>query len=63
MTTRKAVAQIPVESREEADLIVTGLEDDSVRAFVKVMGALLPLEPRAQERVLRFVTDHFGLRT
>lgn len=48
---------IEVENRKEADLIKRGLADPEVRAFVKVVGALLPLSERARVRVLRFVAD------
>lgn len=48
---------VEVENRKEANLIKRGLGDPEVRAFVKVMGALLPLSERARARVLRFVAD------
>jgi len=48
---------IDVESRREADLIKTALNDPITRAFVQVMGALLPLSHRDQIRVLNFVSD------
>jgi predicted nuclease of restriction endonuclease-like RecB superfamily len=60
---RTKAVQIQVDDPRDVELIVTGLEDDAVRAFVKVMGALLPLNPQERERVLRFVADHFGLRS
>jgi hypothetical protein len=50
-------ATIEVESRREADMIRTGLDDPAIRAFVIVAGALLPLSPRSRERVLTFVKD------
>lgn len=49
-------AYIEVENRKEANLIKLGLAEP-VRAFVKVVGALLPLSERARGRVLRFVAD------
>jgi len=59
-------ARIAVASRREGEQIRAGLADPTVRAFVKVMGALAPLpSDRARARVLRFVADHFdeGPRT
>lgn len=50
-------ASIEVESRKEADLIKTALDDPTTRAFVQVVGALLPLSQRARARVLGFVKD------
>jgi hypothetical protein len=48
---------IEVKDRKEADLIKTALDDPATRAFVQVVGALLPLSPRAQQRVMNFVSD------
>lgn len=50
-------ATIDVESRKEADLIKTALDDPTTRAIVQILGALLPLSPRARTRVMQFVTD------
>jgi hypothetical protein len=50
-------ATIEVKDRKEADLIKTALDDPATRAFVQVVGALLPLSPRARQRVMNFVTD------
>lgn len=50
-------ATIDVESRKEADLIKTALDDPQTRAFVQVVGALLPLSERARARVMQFVSD------
>lgn len=50
-------ANIEVSDRKEADAIRTGLDDPAVRAFVVVMGILLPLSERARRRVLTYVTD------
>jgi len=51
-------SRILVENRQEADLLRGGLEDRTVRAFVKVMGALgrLPSDA-ARRRVLTYVAD------
>ena len=48
---------IEVKDRKEADLIKTALGDPATRAFVQVVGALLPLSPRARQRVMNFVAD------
>lgn len=50
-------ATIEVKDRKEADLIKAALDDPTTRAFVQVVGALLPLSPRARQRVMAFVTD------
>lgn len=50
-------ATIEVKDRKEADAIKTALEDQTTRAFVVVVGTLLPLSPRARKRVMDFVTD------
>jgi hypothetical protein len=46
---------IEVKDRKEADLIKTALDDPTTRAFVQVVGALLPLSPKARQRVMMFV--------
>jgi hypothetical protein len=51
------VVRVPVKDRNEARLIQAALNDSTVRAFVLVAGALIPLEPRAQHRVLAYVSD------
>ena len=49
---------IPVRTRNEGKDIRRALEDPEVRAFVLVMGALLPLpSDRARRRCLTFVLD------
>ena len=53
-------ASIEVESRREAELIKTALDDPTTRAFVQVVGALLPLAPRARKRVMDFVADRIA---
>lgn len=50
-------ATIEVQSKKEAELIKRGLEDPETRAFVQIMGALLPCTPRARARILNFVKD------
>ena len=50
-------ATVEVKDRKEADAIRTGLEDPSIRAFVVITGLLLPMSPRARQRVLQYVTD------
>ena len=50
-------ASIEVTDRREAEAIRTGLEDPTVRAFVIIMGLLLPLPQRSRKRVLEYVTD------
>jgi len=51
---------IEVKDRKEADLIRTALDDPTTRAFVQVVGALLPLTPRERQRVMSFVADKVG---
>lgn len=50
-------AKIEVADRKEAELLRRGLADPATRALVKVMGALLPFETRAQHRILGFAAD------
>lgn len=51
---------IEVRDRKEGEMIRSGLQDETIRAFVIVMGVLkaLPTD-RSRERVLRFVKDKF----
>ena len=50
--------RIDVRNKQEGRQIRCALDDPQVRAFVLVMGALIPLgSDRARERVLRFVAD------
>ena len=51
---------IDVENRGEADRVKTALNDPATRAFVNVIGALLPLQPKARQRVVRFVTEQLA---
>lgn len=48
---------IEVKDRKEADAIKTALEDPTTRAFVVVVGTLLPLTIRERKRVMTFVAD------
>jgi len=52
---------IEVKDRKEAKQIKLGLQDEAVRAFVRVMGVLstLPTQ-RARQRVMRYVEDQFN---
>lgn len=49
--------RIPVKDRSEAEAIERALGDPSTRAFVVIVGTLLPLGDRARARVLTFVND------
>lgn len=53
-------ATIEVKDRKEADLIKAALDDPKARAFVLIVGALLPLSQRARARILNFVTDQLA---
>lgn len=48
---------IEVTDRREADAIKTALDDPTTRAFVVVVGTLLPLTDRERKRVMMFVSD------
>ncbi len=48
---------IDVKDRREGELVRQALADPSTRAFVNIMGALLPLTARERKRVLAFATD------
>jgi hypothetical protein len=50
-------ATIDVESRQEAETLRTGLSDPSVRAFVAIVGVLMPLTQRARQRTMTYVAD------
>ncbi len=57
-TVADQYVRIPVSSEDEREQICVAMEDKEVRAFVRLVGALLPLpSDRARERVLRFVVD------
>lgn len=55
---------ITVTNKDEGELIRAGLEDPTVRAFVKVYGVLqaLPTD-RARRRVLEYFADHAAERS
>lgn len=48
---------ITVADRREADAIKTALDDPTTRAFVVIVGTLLPLTPKERQRVMTFVGD------
>lgn len=50
-------ATVEVKDRREAEAVRVGLEDPAVRAFVIIMGVLLPLTSRQRARVMQYVTD------
>jgi hypothetical protein len=56
------IARIEVEDRAERNAIETALSDPEVRAFVVVVGNLLPFSPRARARMLSFVGDSLADR-
>jgi len=60
---KRALPQPHQMTAEDARLISTGIGDETIQAIVKITGALMPLEPHEQARVLRFITDHFGIKT
>jgi hypothetical protein len=45
------------QSVDEAQRMQRALEDPMVRAFVSIVGAMLPLSDRARTRVLTFMND------
>jgi hypothetical protein len=49
--------EIEVKNKAEAERIKMALDDSETRAFVNVVGALLPFGKRAQKRILTFVAD------
>lgn len=56
------IARITVANRDEKLALEAGLGDQQVRAFVTVVGLLLPLSERARRRVLAFVSDQLDER-
>ncbi|OLE54195.1 MAG: hypothetical protein AUG51_09395 [Acidobacteria bacterium 13_1_20CM_3_53_8] len=48
---------IEVQSKKEGELIKRALDDPETRAFVQIVGALLPFTQRTRTRVLNFVKD------
>lgn len=53
-------ATIDVRDRAEADRVKTAMSDETTRAVMSVMGALMPLSIRDRRRVLAFVESGFG---
>ena len=51
------IARVEAKDRAERNAIETALSDPEVRAFVVVIGNLLPFSRRARERMLTFVGD------
>jgi hypothetical protein len=49
--------KVPVKTRQEGEAIRVALTDPQTRAFVVLVGTLLPFSDRARERILRFVAD------
>ena len=54
-------AAIEVRDRAEADRIKTSMSDETTRAVMNVMGALMPLADKDRPRVLAFVASGFEL--
>lgn len=52
-------AAIDVTNQREADQIKVALDSDVPRALINVIGALTLLSPKAQQRVIAFVVQHF----
>lgn len=49
--------RIEVKDRAEGDAIQLALGDPETRAFVVIVGTLLPFSDRAKRRILEFVAD------
>ena|SRR5688572_27765731 len=60
VATRQKTVRIPVKDKGEAENIERAMADPSTRAFVNIVGALLPLGDRARTRVLTFVNDQLS---
>ncbi len=54
---RQRWIRIPVKDKAEGDNIARALNDPTTRAFVVIVGVLLPLGDRARTRVLSFIND------
>jgi hypothetical protein len=48
---------IEVKDRQEAAAVRAAMDDAEVRAFVLIVGTLLPLSEGGRRRVLQFVSD------
>lgn len=55
--SRPKILKIQVKDQSEADAINTALSDPATRAFVVIVGTLLPFGERARTRILSFVND------
>lgn len=55
--SRPKYVRIEVKDKGEADAITTALNDPATRAFVVIVGSLLPFGDRARTRILNFVND------
>ncbi len=53
----KAKIEFEVDSEQQAAAIERAMTDPEVRAFVIVVGALMPHTPRARSRMLAYVQD------
>lgn len=51
------IARIEVKDRAERNAIECALAEPDVRAFLVVVGTLLPFRERTRERMLSFVSD------
>ena len=56
------IARVEVKDRTERNAVEVALADPEVRAFVVVVGTLLPFSQRARERTLSFVSDSLDER-
>lgn len=54
---RRHLIHLEVKDKAEAEHIARALNDPMTRAFVVIVGALLPLGDRARTRVLSFIND------
>lgn len=54
---RRKLISIEVKDKTEGENIERALTDPMTRAFVVIVGALLPLGDRARTRVLSFIND------
>lgn len=55
--SRPKVLRIPCKDKTEAESISRALEDPATRAFVVIVGTLLPFGQHARTRILSFVND------
>jgi hypothetical protein len=54
---RKKLIRIEVKDQSEGESIARALNDPMTRAFVVIVGTLLPLGDRARTRILTFIND------